>query len=249
MRSIGRSARLACRYSAALSLALLGPAVRAGADLNFTEFWPEINVYYPIDERSRLLFTAGATRAMEGASQDRVTTLQDGQFTVNFDYTLAPLLRKDVPQAEWSKNRLLWARLGLDYGTSFTTGAEAYRSYAAVVELTTRYPIGEDFWLHNRLRVDFRHVNGEPSQRYRARVGAEWAAVAFDHPYSPYADLEMVYDTRYDKWSRTTIKTGLETPIAADWRVEPYLALQLNKPDENVDRVLGFGLTFKYYFR
>jgi hypothetical protein len=249
LHSAWRSASGVGKPAALAFLALCWSGAAAGGDLNFSEFWPEINAYYPIDERSRLLFTAAATRAMEGALEDRVTTLQDGQFTINFDYTLAPVLRKDVPQAEWSKNRLLWTRLGFDYGTSFTSGSDAFRSYTGVVELTSRYPIGEDVWLHNRLRVDFRHINGEPSQRYRARVGAEGAAVAFEHPYSPYANVELLYDTRYDKWSRTTFKTGLETPLAEDWRVEPYIALQLNKPGEEVNRVLGFGLTLKYYFR
>jgi hypothetical protein len=40
----------------------------------------------------------------------------------------------------------------------------------------------------------------------------------------------------------------VETQIASDWRVEPYLALQLNRPDESLSRVFGLGLTFKVYF-
>ena len=64
----------------------------------------------------------------------------------------------------------------------------------------------------------------------------------------PYASAEALYDTRYDKWSRLTLKAGMETPIGGDWRVEPYLALQLNRPDDELSRVLGFGLTFKVYF-
>jgi hypothetical protein len=143
---------------------------------------------------------------------------------------------------------LLWTRLGFEYGTSASSGGDAYRSYTGIVELNSRLPIGEDLWLTSRLRADFRHVNGEPSQRYRIRGGMEWKTAAFDHPYSPYASVELLYDTRYGQWSRTTLKAGFETPIAADWRVEPYIALQLNKPADDINRVLGFGLTFKYYF-
>ena len=58
--------------------------------------------------------------------------------------------------------------------------------------------------------------------------------MAFEHPIAPYASVETLYDTRYDKWSRVTLKAGLETPIGGDWRVEPYLALQLNKPDDEL---------------
>lgn len=105
---------------------------------------------------------------------------------------------------------------------------------------------GSNFRWTNRLRVDFRDINGESSQRFR--VGAEWETLAFEHPVAPYASIETLYDTRFDRWSRLTLKAGLETPIAERWRLEPYLALQLNRPGDELSRVLAFGLTFKVYF-
>jgi hypothetical protein len=233
--------------SALGALLLCAGSAQAGSDQNAYELWPELNVYYGIDERSRLLFTAAATRAMEGAADAGNATFQDGQFTLNFDYTLAPILRRDVPDAEWSKNRLLWARIGFDYGTSFTSGPDAFRSYTGLVEMTSRFALADEVWFHNRLRVDLRHVNGEPSQRYRVRIGVEWEASVLGHPYSPYADVEVLYDTRYDQWSRRTCKLGAETPIGGAWRLEPYLALQFNRPDDTVSRVLALGLTLKVY--
>lgn len=85
------------------------------------------------------------------------------------------------------------------------------------------------------------------NQRYRVRLGSEWGTVVFEHPIALYSSIEFVYDTRYDKWSRMTLKAGLETPIGGDWRFEPYLALQYNKPDDDLKRVLGIGMTFKVY--
>jgi hypothetical protein len=222
-------------------------AAHGGSNNDSHEFWPELNVYYGIDERSRLLFTAAAARAMEGASDAGKTTFQDGQFTLNFDYTLAPILRRDVPAAEWSKNRLLWARVGFDYGTSFTSGPDSFRSYTGVVEMTSRFPLADDVWFHNRLRVDFRNVNGEPSQRYRVRIGVEGQTTVLEHPLSPYTNVETLYDTRYDRWSRLTWKLGAETPIGGAWRLEPYLAWQFNRPDDSISRVVALGLTFKVY--
>ncbi|MGL6110382.1 MAG: hypothetical protein ACRC2B_09820 [Rubrivivax sp.] len=229
-------------------LGLCAEAAGASSGPTTYEFWPGIDAYVSIDERTRMLVTAAATRATEASVEGRTASFQEAQFSINVDYTLAPVLRRDVPLAEWSKNRLLWARLGFNYGTSLSSGTDAYRSYAGVVELNSRFSVAGDLWLTNRLRADFRQVNGEPSQRYRVRVGAEWAAMAFEHPYSPYADVELLYDTRYERWSRSILKAGLETPIGPDWRIEPYIALQIDKPDEQVSRVLGFGLTFKVYF-
>lgn len=195
-----------------------------------------------------MMFSAAGTRTMEASVDSRSLSVQDAQFTLNLDYTLAPILRRDVPQAEWSKNRLLWARLGYEHGTSASSGAHSYRSHTGIVELNGRYPMEGTLWLTSRLRVDLRDINGEASQRYRVRVGAEWDTVAFEHPIAPYASVETLYDTRYDKWSRVTLKAGLETPIGGNWRIEPYLALQLNKPDDELERVVGLGLTLKVYF-
>lgn len=230
-----------------MGLALL--AGSAGADtLNSYEFWPELDAYVGLGERSRLLFTAAGTRAMEASVDARQTVFQNGQFTANIDYTLAPVLRRDVPQAEWSKNRLLWTRLGFEYGTSGTSGSDSFRSYTGTVELNGRYPTPGNAWLTSRLRADFRDVNGASSQRYRVRVGAEWDAAFDDHPYTPYASVETVYDTRYERWSRLTLKGGIETPIADDWRIESYVALQLNRPQDELSRVIALGLTLKVYF-
>jgi hypothetical protein len=232
----------------AAGLALAATSSAAGSSTSY-EFWPEVNAYVGLNERSRMMFSAAGTRAMEGSLEDRILSVQDAQFTLNLDYTLAPVLRRDVPQAEWSKNRLLWARLGYEYGTSTASGTDAFRSNTGIVELNGRYPTEGMVWLTSRLRVDLRNINGEPSQRYRLRLGAEWDTTAFEHPIAPYASVEALYDTRYEKWSRLTMKAGLETPIGGDWRVEPYLALQLNKPDDALNRVLGLGLTFKVYFQ
>ena len=247
MRALPRRSSLGLRILLLCSGALQAAAAWADDSLS-TEFWPEINAYLGLGERSRLMFSAAGTRAMEGSVDNRILAVQDAQFTLNFDYTLAPILRRDVPQAEWSKNRLLWARLGYEYGTSVSSGADSYRSDTGIVELNARYPMEGTLWLTSRLRADFRDINGEASQRYRVRAGAEWEVLAFDHPVTPYASVEFLYDTRYDKWSRLTLKAGVETPIGGNWRVEPYLALQLNKPNDELNRVLGLGLTFKVYF-
>jgi len=231
-------------------LALFGgaPSMVIASDSTTQQFWPEIDAYVRIDERSRLLLTAAATRAMEGLFAEKRPVFQDAQFTLNFDYTLAPFLREHVPQAEWVKSRLLWTRLGLEYGRSFDSADDAFRSYTGVAELHARFPTESSLVAATRLRLDLRDINGERSQRYRVRVGAEWQDQVFDHPIEPYGSIEFLYDTRYDKWSRVTLKTGLETPITERWRLEPYVELQLNRPQDELKRVLGIGLTFKVYF-
>lgn len=239
------------RLSPALRvLALLGalPPAAAAADSTTREFWPEINAYVGLGERSRLLFTAAATRAMEAQFEQRWPAVQDAQFSANFDYTLAPILRRDVPVPEWSKNRLLWMRVGFEVGTSTGSNPGDFRAYTGIVELNSRFALHGSAWLTSRLRAELRDINDERSQRYRMRVGTEWEEVILEHPVSPYASVEALYDTRYAQWSRLALKAGVDTPIGGDWRVEPYLVLQLNRPDDTLSRVFALGLTFKVYF-
>ena len=120
--------------TAVLALLTLGTTASGSTS---SEFWTEVDVYHGIDARSRILFTADATRGSEGATENRKTTYQNGQFTFNNDYTLAPVLRTDVPESEGSKNRYLWMRVGYVYGTSFHDTDNAYRSHALIGELSS----------------------------------------------------------------------------------------------------------------
>ena len=230
--------------------ALLLLAVPAWADDSLsTEFWPEINAYVGLDERSRLLFTAAATRAMEGqwtpGKAVHAGRAVHGELRLHAGADPAPRRAR-------SRNGRRTACCGRAWASSTAPpavgGADSFRSYTGILELNSRYPTPSTLWVTGRLRVDLRDVNGDASQRYRVRVGTEWDTVVLEHPVAPYSSLEFVYDTRYDKWSRITLKAGLETPIADDWRVEPYLALQFSKPGDDLKRVLGIGLTFKVYF-
>ena len=219
-----RRPRLPAKALCLAGLALMPAAAHAGDSTSY-EFWPEINAYLGLGERSRLMFSAAGTRAMEGAVDDRILSVQDAQFTLNLDYTLAPILRRDMPQAEWSKNRLLWARLGYEYGTSTSSGADSYRSNTGIVELNARYPMEGALWLTSRMRVDFRDINGEASQRYRVRAGAEWDTLVFEHPIAPYASVEIAVrhalrqvEPRHAEgraWKRRSAATGVSSPT---WR-------------------------------
>ena len=243
MRTVPAKPRRQALCAALLVVAVTG----ASADSTAVQLWPEVEVYRQLGDRSRLLVTTAAIGDTQGEGGG-VASFTEAQFTINFDYTLAPPGRRDVPEAEWSKNRLLWGRIGIVYDTSGNSGDDAYRAKTVLLSPNWRYPLREDIWLRSRARADLRNINGEPSQRYRLQAGAEWEASAFDRPLAPYAEVEFYYDTRYDKWNRATLKTGAETQLGPHWRLEPYIALQLDKPRDETTRVLGLGLVLKYYF-
>lgn len=45
----------------------------------------------------------------------------------------------------------------------------------------------------------------------------------------------------------STVNQRYRARLGSDWRFEPYLALQYNKPDDDLQRVLGISMTFKVY--
>jgi hypothetical protein len=227
--------------AATLALLLISPVARS--DTHY-EIWPEIDAFYGINPRTRLLFTAASTRSQETASSG--TTPTEAQFSANFDYTLKPIERRDVPEAEWSKNRYLWTRIGYRYVTSLGE-ANPYNEHTALGELTVRVPLGADVWVADRTRVDLRNINGVQSQRYRARVTVEKEAKAWGHVITPYAQAELYYDTRYSKWSRVLYEAGIDFTITRAWRLEPYLALQVDTPNDSTTRTFAVGLILKYY--
>jgi hypothetical protein len=63
----------------------------------------------------------------------------------------------------------------------------------------------------------------------------------------PYFQAEAFYDTRYDGWARPLYQVGAEVQLTEHFRVEPYLARQLDDlpPDFGL-YALGFVLRWYY---
>lgn len=216
-----------------------------GATLN--ELWPELNLFQGLDTRSRIVLIAAATHDRQAAPEGRAPSFEDAQFSVNFDYTLAPRIRTDVPETEWSKNRYLWARIGYQYGTNFGFGDAAFRSRMGLAALNARFPLGGEIWLNNRLRVDLRDADGQTSQRYRVRTGLDVTSTVVGYPSTLWVDAEAMYDTRFDTLNRALFRAGVELALDSAWRLEPYLALQVDRLRTETARVAALGLTLKYY--
>ena len=89
-------------------------------------------------------------------------------------------------------------------------------------------------------------VSGERSNRYRFRVGVETEYTVLGRKVVPYAHAEILYDTRFDAWSRQIYQVGVEIGLTESLRIEPSYAFQIDTetPPTHLDRV---GLSLKYY--
>jgi hypothetical protein len=225
-----------------LVLALAALAALAGlarAEDREREFVPELNAYAKLSDRTRLFVLGDLTRNTTAGATE-------GEFGVHLDYTLKPIFRPELHDADWERNRYLWTRVGYVALSTPDERSSGPTERRGIIELTGRIPLPQEVWLVQRGRVDLRDFGGESSQRYRYRLGIEREFTVSGVVMVPYAQAEIFYDTRFDSWNRHLYQLGAEIEIAKRWRIEPYLARQNDSRSTsgNVDRA---GLVLKYY--
>ena len=204
------------------------------------EVVPEFNAYFKLGDRARVFLLADVSRV----SPDDVS---NGELGIHFDYTLMPILRPALRDAEWERNRYLWVRVGIRRLGSIDGRDDGFRENRVLLEATARFELAGEVWLVNRVRWDLRDVDGMHSNRYRYRLGAEKElSTAGGTVVVPYVQAEWFYDTRFDAWSRQRYQLGAEIELDRNWRIEPYYAYDKDKypSAEGLNRV---GLVLKYF--
>jgi hypothetical protein len=229
-------------WAAALSAGVLLQIGSAGAE-SATKYWPEINGFFNLGERARLMLLASdefleETNKSGGSKESR--TPQAG---VNLDYTLKPVLRTALRDEDWERDRYLWMRIGYTYlGNSDGWSNGENRG---ILELNAREPLADGLWLTNRLKWDMRDVDGDYSNRYRVRLGMEKEFIVAGRKWVPYVDAESYYDTRYDYWNRQYYRSGVEIVASNRWRIEPYVGYQYDN-SSGPEHIYVLGLILKY---
>jgi hypothetical protein len=69
-------------------------------------------------------------------------------------------------------------------------------------------------------------VNGEFSTRFRYQLGIEREITLGGVTLVPYAQAEVLYDTRFGAWNRQIYQAGVEIELTSHLRIEPYYARQ-----------------------
>lgn len=217
--------------------ALLEPA---RAEDHQDEFVPELNVFIKLSNQIRLFL-------LGDISQGFSPNYTDGEVGAHLDFTLKPILRRELRHGNWERDRYLWVRAGYVVSGDLNDWDGGSITQTILIETTARLELPGQFWLVNRARVDFRDTDGESSQRYRLRLGIEREFTVCGVVMVPYAQAEIFYDTRYDVWNRQLYQAGVEIELTKHWRIEPYFARQNDSRSAsgNVNRV---GLVLKTYF-
>jgi hypothetical protein len=233
---------------ARIAAAALACAAASAPAAESNQFWPELDGYFNLGERTRLfLLATGSVYDPPGAAGS--TQFQDMQLGVHLDVTLAPLLRPDLAKGDWQRNRYLWMRIGYRYGRSLadTESADPYREQRGIFELTGRtQPLAAGLELVGRFRWDARDFNDRDSNRYRLRFQVEKSLKLDGRAVVPFVNAETFYDSRFDAWSRQRYQIGAEIELSHAWRLEPTLNRQHDSRSEPA-RINALGLALKYF--
>jgi len=158
---------------------------------NSREFWPEVDVYVPLNEKVRLFFLFTITKSEE--TRDNT----EGQFGAHVDYTI---------------NQRLVLRAGYRYGFSITE-ANPFKEHRPLVEQTLRQRLPLKMLLSDRNREEFRFVNGDFSFRYRNRLMLEREFVLPRRSITPSGSIEVYHDSRFKVWNRNRLTVGLQVQL------------------------------------
>jgi len=195
-------------------------ATRVQADDTRGDFWPEVDAFVGLNDKSRLFLSAAF-------SHNRQESYTDLTFGAHVDFFLKPISRpwlRGTPDVE--KRRYLFFRIGYRYGQGLGDDADAYREHRVVLEATARAHLPGRLVALNRSRVDLRDLQGEGSWRYRNRTRLEREFPAWSRSLTTYAMAEFFYDSRHDAWSRKRYFAGVEWPLGRTSVLDTYYCRQ-----------------------
>ena len=151
--------------------ALLALAMPTLAQDTRREFAPEGNAYFKVSDQARVYLQASVV----GRPTQNTT---DGELGANFDYTFKPIFRPELLNAQWERDRYLWARVGYLLGGG-EEGLKDFHERRIIVQATGRILLANQFWLMHRGQVDFRDIDGQAvAHRALLRAAGRQAAHA-----------------------------------------------------------------------
>lgn len=228
------------------SVVFLSTSARAfGADSprSETQFWPEVDAYVGIDEHARLFFQYSATR------QKQLTDYSDGQVGFFLDSYVLPVFRYKLREhPDRARSKLLMFRVGYNYSYNPPTGKKkAVTDNTPTILSDARFPLFAGLLLTERNRFDLRIANDKFQPRYRNRVRLERSFKTGRFILTPYADTEVYYDWRYNKWNQVRYEGGLEWAVTHLFTIEPYYTRQ-RTTTSTPEYVNATGLKALFYF-
>jgi hypothetical protein len=186
-----------------------------------TQFFPEVDMFFKLNDSSRLLAVTSGTVAPEADDENAYVSLA-------WDHRISD--RISVRGA---------------YRFQYTWGDPVQRENRIQISGDYRFPIFYRLIATDRNMIELRWINGQPSQRYRNRLTLEREFVGlFGKAHTFSGAAEVYYDTRTEAWNyreyTATISTLLSQKVSLDVYYQRQDNTQLSPAHVNG---VGFLLT------
>jgi Protein of unknown function (DUF2490) len=229
------------RSSILYILAVYAGTASSSAQGTNSEVRPESDVYLQLQPMIRIQFVSSFSGKLTTGDWDA-----DPTFYV--ETALKPVLRRHLrEEPDVYQERYLTFKAGYRYRTDLARGGSAHEN-RAILELTSRFPLPWNMVISDRNRGEFRFIQDKPfSTRYRNRLRLERDFEQGRFECTPYIDIEVFYDTRFDQWTGRHYESGVQFPVSSSVVLEPYYLREDNS--HSVPRYVNvFGFKFNLYF-
>jgi hypothetical protein len=201
------------------------------------EFLPEINTSVQANQNVRFVFQAKQTR--EGGEPTQA------EIGPSIDFYWRPLQKLIRHDADDAKTRLIL----LSFGYRYLPSPDAPTTNRILMVATPRFPLKSKIIVSDRNRGELNFSNGDLTWRYRNRLQLEREISIRSYHPSPYANVEVYYDSKYQKWSSTAIEVGCQFPIRKNTQIDFYYEHENNTGKAPNQQVNSIGLALNLFFR
>jgi hypothetical protein len=201
------------------------------------EFLPEVDVFVKLDPSTRFWFQAKETR------EDGVPT--QAEIGPSIDFYWRPLKNLIPNGVDEAKTTFIL----LSFGYRYLPSSSAPETNRILLMATPRLPISahSKLVISDRNRGEINFSNGDVTWRYRNRLQLEREITIRSYHPTPYANIEVYYDSNFQKWSSTVIQAGSQFPIRSHAEIDLYYEHQNNTGKAPNQQVNAIGLVLNLH--
>ncbi|SFU02147.1 Protein of unknown function [Algoriphagus locisalis] len=206
---------------------------------NQQEVWPELNVYYRINDNFRIFSTLSGTK-------ESSSSYSEGAYSIYLDYfgLKAPISKLNfVGREEQFRFRL---RGGYLYSRTPPTVEDEIKSHTIRFQTSNTFSMSPKFRAYYKGKLDMVISNGDFNARYIPHLRLERDFKTEYLTFSGYTFVERYLDFQGRDLDRTRVAAGANLRVSKIIDFEIYYLYQF-KNKANVPNVIAIGSRLKFY--
>jgi Protein of unknown function (DUF2490) len=205
------------------------------------QIWPEIDVYYRINERIRFYAMISGTRAN--------SEYTDGTAGIYMDYFALPWIRgrKYTDLHDTTRGYYWWFRFGYSYSNS-PPGDQKKVVDIIETETNNNFRLPAEIALTSRNRFDWRFVNGVFQPIYRPRLKFIRDFKTEYLTFDTYIWAEYFFYLNDNSQNRFRLTAGTDIKVLKNMDFEIYYLYQFQHAP-SVEPLNAIGLQLNFYFK